>query len=82
MKKKLLIVIGDLDVGGTARHLTQVLPHLNTDVFHITVYTLTHKGALSPILERAGISVIEPWAGPIFQKLFPKYLLDLYECQI
>ena len=73
MKKKLLIVIGDLDVGGTARHLTRVLPHLNPDVFHITVYTLTHKGTLAPILERAGISVVESWSDPVLEKLVPKY---------
>lgn len=73
MKRNLLIVIGDLDVGGTARHLTRVLPHLNRDAFHITVYTLTHKGALAPILEQAGITVIESWAGSNIHRLIPKY---------
>ncbi len=72
MKRNLLIVIGDLDVGGTARHLTRVLPHLNRDIFQVTVYTLTHKGMLAPILERAGIPVIEPWGGSRIRKLVPR----------
>ena len=72
MKRKLLIVVGDLDVGGTARHLTRVLPHLNRDLFQITVYALTHKGVLAPILEQAGILVVEPWGGMQIRRLFPK----------
>lgn len=74
MKRKLLIVTGDLDVGGTARHLTRVLPHLNRDIFQITVYTLTHKGVLAPMLEQAGILVVEPWGGGRIRRLLPKGL--------
>ena len=73
MKRNLLIVIGDLDVGGTAQHLARVLPHLNRDAFHITVYTLTHKGALAPILEQAEIPVIESWADLAIHRSIPKF---------
>ena len=73
MKRNLLIVIGDLDVGGTAQHLARVLPHLNRDAFHITVYTLTHKGALATILEQAEIPVIESWADLAIHRSIPKF---------
>ena len=58
MKTTLLVVIGDLDLGGAERHLVQVLPRLPRDRYRVLVYTLSHKGALAPQLEAAGISVI------------------------
>ncbi len=60
MKKNILYVIGDLDVGGAEQHLVQVLPQLAKQGFNLTVYTLTHKGQLAPIMEAAGIEVVEP----------------------
>ncbi len=60
MKTTLLVVIGDLDLGGAERHLAQVLPRLPRDRYRVLVYTLSHKGALAPQLEAAGISVVEP----------------------
>ena len=55
-----LVVIGDLDLGGAERHLAQVLPRLSRARFRVLVYTLSHKGALAPELEAAGITVVEP----------------------
>lgn len=72
MKRTLLIVVGDLDVGGTAQHLTQVLPRLNRDGFQVLVYALTHKGVLAPKLEAAGVPVLEPWGGSVVQRLLPR----------
>lgn len=72
MKDTLFVVVGDLDVGGTARHLTRVLPYLNRNHFQVTVYTLTHKGILAPLLERAGVSVIEPWGGSKIHRHLPR----------
>ena len=60
MKNTLLLVVGDLDVGGTERHLVQVLPKLSRERYRAVVYTLTHKGALAPRLDAAGIPVIAP----------------------
>ncbi len=73
MKCTVLIVIGDLDIGGAERHLTQILPRLNHEHLRVVVYTLTHKGALAPILEQAGIPVIESWAGSVIHRSIPKY---------
>ncbi len=58
MTHTLLIVTGDLDLGGTERHLVQVLPRLSRARYRVLVYTLSHKGALAPELEDAGIPVI------------------------
>lgn len=60
MRRTLLYVIGDLDVGGAEAHLARVLPRLDGKRFRILVYTLTHKGELAPRLEEAGIEVIGP----------------------
>lgn len=61
MATKILYVIGNLDVGGAERHLTQILPALVKLDFAPTVYTLTHKGKLAPVLEASGINVVEPF---------------------
>ncbi len=60
MTHTLLFVTGDLDLGGTERHLVQVLPRLSRARYRVLVYTLSHKGALAPELEDAGIPVTEP----------------------
>ena len=73
MTHTLLFIIGDLDTGGAERHLVQVLPRLDGERFRPVVYTLSHKGALAPVLEDAGIPVIAPpgsvwlrrWPGPL-----------------
>lgn len=73
MTHTLLFIIGDLDTSGAERHLVQVLPRLDGERFRPVVYTLSHKGALAPVLEDAGIPVIAPpgsvwlrrWPGPL-----------------
>lgn len=67
--KRILFVIGDLDVGGAERHLVQILPRLACQKFSIIVYTLTRKGQLASILEDHGISVIEPPSAAYFRML-------------
>jgi glycosyltransferase involved in cell wall biosynthesis len=57
---EIVVVTGDLGVGGTERHLVQALPPLRDLGFHPVVYTLTHRGALAPVLEAAGINVVAP----------------------
>lgn len=54
------MVIGALDVGGAESHLAQILPRLAQDGFEIAVHTLTGRGALAPVLEKAGVRVIAP----------------------
>lgn len=60
MNRSILFVIGDLDVGGTERHLLQILPQLAHTNLSPAVYTLTHKGELAPFLEQQGVRVIAP----------------------
>ncbi|MCE2509640.1 MAG: glycosyltransferase [Alphaproteobacteria bacterium] len=73
MKHTVLIVIGDLDIGGAERHLVQILPRLNREHFRVVVYTLTHKGALAETLEAKGISVIEPGLGSKVRRILPRF---------
>lgn len=60
MKKHVLFVTGDLEIGGTQWHLVQLLPQLAEKDIRPAVYTIMQKGQLAGILERAGIEVIEP----------------------
>lgn len=60
MNRSILFIIGDLDIGGTERHLAEILPALVGYNLSPIVYTLTHKGKLAPILEEQGIRVIAP----------------------
>jgi glycosyltransferase involved in cell wall biosynthesis len=60
MKKRILFITVDLDIGGTQWHLVQLLPELVKRGIEPTVYTIRHKGRLADILEGAGIEVIAP----------------------
>lgn len=60
MTLSILFVIGDLDRGGTERHLVQLLPSLAERNLKPVVYTLTHRGELAPHLEQRAIRVIGP----------------------
>jgi len=77
---KIIYAIGNLDVGGSERHLAQVLPRLIKHGFAPTVYTITHKGRLAPALAEAGVEIIEPYLASTLQmlpSLFRKPLLLL-----
>ena len=73
---KILYSIGSLDIGGAERHLAQVLPQLAQKGFCLTVYTFAHKGKLAPLLERAGVRVLEPVFASTLRK-FPPVLRKL-----
>jgi len=68
---QILYVIGDLDVGGAERHLVQVLPKLSKQGHKLTVYTISKKGKLAPVLEAVGVEVIEPFLASTLRKLPP-----------
>ena len=57
-KPVLLYVIGGLDVGGSERHLIQILPRIAEKGFTPLVYILTHRGDLCAELEMQGIPVL------------------------
>jgi glycosyltransferase involved in cell wall biosynthesis len=60
MPPTILVVIGDLDLGGTEIHLLRVLPALARNGLTPLVYTLTHRASLAPRLREAGVEVILP----------------------
>src|SRR5262245_48374051 len=60
MPLTILVVIGDLDLGGTENHLLRVLPALARDGLTPVVYTLTHRASLAPRLRATGVEVILP----------------------
>ncbi len=71
MNKKILFVIGDLDRGGAETHLSNLLPLLKEHGLIPHVYTLTHKGVLSEIMESKGIFIKEPQFRKQLNKLPP-----------
>ena len=61
-KKKLRIVTLKLDIGGTERHLLQLLPRLSQQGFDVEVITIYRGGALTEAFRAQGISVTPPRA--------------------
>ena len=67
MKKRIIFVIGSLEIGGTEKHLCAVLPQLKNETLDITVVGLQRRGALASEIEAAGIPVVTP---PFSTRLF------------
>jgi glycosyltransferase involved in cell wall biosynthesis len=63
---KVLVVIAELDVGGTERHLLSILPGVNGDGIEVKVFVFRPGGRLIPCMRNAGVDVImakrPPWA--------------------
>lgn len=55
-KKRILIVIGSLDLGGTEKQLLSILPLLNK-IYEIDIYTTSYAGALLLDFKQKGIRV-------------------------
>lgn len=55
-----LVVCNRLSVGGTERHLLQVLPALDRTRFSLRLFTTQRGGSLEPAFERVGIPVLGP----------------------
>ena len=55
---RVLMVIGQLDVGGAERHVVQVASALRTRGLEIAVFVLKPGGALAPLLAAAGVPVL------------------------
>ncbi len=60
MRPDVYFVIGSLNLGGTERHLLQILPRISARGYAITVLTLGPKGSLASQFEALGIAVVEP----------------------
>jgi glycosyltransferase involved in cell wall biosynthesis len=61
------IVAKRLDIGGTERHLTRILPLLQKRGLEISVFLLERGGKLDQTLENAGVAI----AGP--RRVLPRY---------
>jgi len=57
--ENILIVIGNLNVGGAEQHLLRVMPKLCHE-FNIKIYTTNFPGVLADNMQRQGIPVIAP----------------------
>jgi glycosyltransferase involved in cell wall biosynthesis len=58
--QRVIVVTRKLDVGGTERHLLQVLPRLDRRRFDVHVTVLRPYGRLEELLRKAGIPVTRP----------------------
>lgn len=52
------VVVGHLEVGGTEKHLTQVLPRLAAVGLGVEVFLLKDRGELIPVMEASGVPVV------------------------
>lgn len=60
VRQRVMVVTRKLDVGGTERHLLQVLPGLDRRRFEVQVTVLRPDGRLEGLLDKAGIPVVRP----------------------
>ena len=54
-----LFVVGSLKIGGTERHLSQIVPELQSRGIKSKVYLLGPKGPMASSIEMAGIPIID-----------------------
>ncbi|MDI9350310.1 MAG: glycosyltransferase [Candidatus Symbiobacter sp.] len=59
-RRKILVMIGAMDVGGCEHDLLRILPQIDRGRFDLAVMTYLYRGALADRLEAAGIRVIAP----------------------
>jgi glycosyltransferase involved in cell wall biosynthesis len=59
-RRSVLIVIGQLEVGGTERHLLNTLPQVVCDSLEIHIYSMRSGGKLEPEFVAAGLPVFSP----------------------
>jgi glycosyltransferase involved in cell wall biosynthesis len=75
---KVVIVLPRLDIGGTEKHISRVLPELRRRGIDVSLFLLERGGKLESALTDAGVSI----AGPKFVRLKSRRLLraewDLY----
>lgn len=59
-KRKVLVVCNSLGIGGTERHLLQVLPQIDRDRFDVQLFALCPGGVIEEGFRSAGIKVVAP----------------------
>ena len=58
MKKKILIIIGSLEIGGTEKQLLSILKKISNS-FDIKIFTIHKKGVLAESFSKLGVEIIE-----------------------
>lgn len=58
-KKKILYVIGSLNIGGTEKHLLTLVNNLNRNLYEIEIFFLSQAGSLKHLVNK-GIGIYEP----------------------
>lgn len=69
MSKSILFVIDSFNVGGTEKHLSQILPILRSRGLNVAVFTIGKKGHLGAQIEKFGLQVYEPTVFDIVTEL-------------
>lgn len=57
MPKKILVVVSNLNLGGTENHIQQVFSKLNGDRYRVAVYTTHQRGAMANLLKAKGVKI-------------------------
>jgi glycosyltransferase involved in cell wall biosynthesis len=70
-KKKILVIVGSLDIGGTERGIVRNFSRLNYAQFNVTVATYRQSGPLASVLADSGVTVLENPLGKQFYERFP-----------
>lgn len=60
MRAKVLVIVGQLEIGGAEIHLSQVLPKIDRSRFEIIVFCFRRGGSLFADIEGQGITIITP----------------------
>ncbi|MGH6877346.1 MAG: glycosyltransferase, partial [Rhizomicrobium sp.] len=68
MARRLLFVLGSLDIGGTQRHVVDLASALTRSGWSVTVYCMVQEGVLADNLRARGVTIRAPW----LQSLAPK----------
>ena len=59
-RPKVLFVLRRLDIGGTEKHISRILPELARRGFNVSLYLLERGGRLEPSLDAAGVKIFGP----------------------
>lgn len=79
--RKILCVIGSLDIGGTERHLTQITPRLKQLGWEPVIYCISRRGVQAAETEKNGVKVIgAPWEIAPTQTVLGKFFRILASC--
>lgn len=75
--KEILFVSGTLEIGGTEKHLSLILPELVKKNFAVSIFIIGSPGALAPLIEQSGVKVHVPIGIRTIEK-FPKKIKTFF----